>query len=316
MSALLTPSRMFFLSLWASFAFLLFPGATLRAGPPAEDREAILAMAGEFEVLFNFQETVSLQDGYRLKEPYQESATEMVVVVEDSPGRIVLQHLLQTTKRKVVKHWKQVWTWEDDKIIEFQGREQWVVRSLTSEEAEGTWSQLVTQVDDSPRYESFGRWQHDGGYSRWESKPTARPLPRREHTKRDDYQILLAVNRHAITPYGWSHEQDNVKQVVGEAGEVLGYIAREHGVNEYDRITDTDFGPAKDYWAKTQGFWGEVSQFWLEVEEAGQPFGIVNEVGGTSLMKTMNEMAKSILEESGPAPGTEEVRAAIQSFLP
>jgi len=288
-----------------------------RAGsPPAEDRAAILAMAGEFEVLFNFRETVALQEDYVLKKPYQETATEMVVVVEDSPEKIVLQHILLTAGgNRVVKHWKQVWTWEDTRLIEFQGRDQWNVREVSLEEGEGTWSQLVTQTDDSPRYESYGTWKHDAGYSRWESQVTARPLPRREHTKRDDYHILRAVNRHALTPFGWVHEQDNLKQVLDEDGEVAGYIAREHGVNHYDRSDETDFTKAREYWETTREFWGTVSRFWEAVENRRESFAIANEVEGETLMKEMNAIAKAMTDEQKPAPPAGEVEEVIERFL-
>ncbi|MEM7602931.1 MAG: DUF6607 family protein, partial [Verrucomicrobiota bacterium] len=160
---------------------LLLSQQAFAEGPPEEDRDAILAMAGEFEVLFNFEEVVALQPDYKLKDSYQETATEMVVVVKNSPEQIVLQHILSVgSGKRIVKHWKQVWTWEDTRLVEFQGREQWKVREVDPAEVEGTWTQLVTQVDDSPRYESYGKWEHDAGYSRWESGKTARPLPRRE----------------------------------------------------------------------------------------------------------------------------------------
>ncbi|MEM9016196.1 MAG: DUF6607 family protein, partial [Verrucomicrobiota bacterium] len=123
-------------------------GVPVQAGPPLKDREAILAMAGEFEVLFNFEETVGLQPDYKLTKPYQEDATELVVVVEDRPERIVLQHILSVGGDRIVKHWKQVWTWEDTRIIEYQGHEKWKVVEYPKEEVAGTWSQQVTQVDD------------------------------------------------------------------------------------------------------------------------------------------------------------------------
>ncbi|MEQ8515550.1 MAG: hypothetical protein RIC38_08100, partial [Chromatocurvus sp.] len=37
--------------------------------PPRADREAILAMAGEFAVTFAFDETVPLKQGYERREP-------------------------------------------------------------------------------------------------------------------------------------------------------------------------------------------------------------------------------------------------------
>lgn len=285
-------------------------------GPPEQDREAILAMAGEFEVLFNFRETVALHEDYKLKDPYRESATEAIVVVEDSPERIVLQHLLVVAGgNRVVKHWKQIWTWEDRRIVEYHGRQQWKVRELAPEKIEETWSQLVTQVDDSPRYESYGTWKHDGGYSRWESGTTPRPLPRREHIKRDDYQILLATNRHSLTPFGWAHEQDNVKQIIDENGEVAGYIAREIGTNHYDRTGDADFTKARKYWKETRKFWATVSRFWADVEKNRDAFAIAEEVDGKSLTKTMNEIAQSLVNQDKAPPGEEKVEALIEQYL-
>lgn len=286
------------------------------ASPPAEDREAILAMAGEYEVLFNFEEKVALQPDYKLKDAYQETATEMVIVLKDTPEQIILQHILSVgSGKRIVKHWKQVWTWEDTRHVEFKGREKWVVNEVDPSEVEGGWTQLVTQVDDSPRYESFGKWQHDAGYSRWESGLTARPLPRREHTKRDDYQILEAVNRHTITSHGWVHEQDNVKQVINEAGEPIAYIAVEHGVNYYDKTDAEDFTKAREYWDKTNEFWGTVSRFWEEVEAKEGEFGITKEIAGESLMSEMFAIAKTLVEEAAAVPDDKEIEQTIRKFL-
>lgn len=279
------------------------------------DREAILAMAGEFEVLFNFEETVSLQEGYKLKEAYQEDATELVVVVEDTPDRIVLQHLLTVGKDRVVKHWKQVWTWEDTRIVEYLGREKWRVREISPEKAKGTWSQLVTQVDDSPRYESFGKWKHDAGYSRWQSKKTARPLPRREHTKRDDYQILQAVNRHAITPHGWVHEQDNLKEVIDENGKTERYVAVEKGVNYYDRTTEVDFTKAKEYWDSTRELWAGVSQFWEGIEQERDGFSIAPEIDEKPLMDKLFDLAKEIQSDKAGVPSSGTISEIISPYL-
>ena len=75
------------------------------------------------------------------------------------------------------------------------------------------------QVDDSPRYEALGEWEHYGSYSAWTSDRTARPLPRRETTVRSDYQILEGINRHTLTPTGWVQEEENLKLVLDEQGQ-------------------------------------------------------------------------------------------------
>ena len=192
---------------------------------PHADREAILAMTGEYKVKFQFQETGAIEPGYELKEPYTSGATEFVEVVEDTGVYIALQHILvmhpqnedgtldQDAEPVVVKHWRQDWTYEDTTLIAFRGNNTWERVELDPAEVEGTWSQAVYQVDDSPRYESFGTWQHVGDRSAWQSAETWRPLPRREFSKRSDYQVLLASNRHTITPNGRVHDQDNSKLV-------------------------------------------------------------------------------------------------------
>ena len=149
-----------------------------------KDRAAILAMAGEYEVTFKFMETVAIGKDYELKKPYLAEATEIVFVVKNSPKNIILQHVLWLEDlERVVKHWKQEWRFEDKILHEFIGDNTWSRRELSDEEVSGTWTQKVYQVDDSPRYESYGRWSHEGGMSSWQGSKTRRPLPRREYTK-------------------------------------------------------------------------------------------------------------------------------------
>lgn len=86
--------------------------------PPQADREAILGMAGVFEVHFRFREDAQLvEHAETVSKPYGEQSLEVAMVVSDTPSRITLQHLLVVTDSKknedhVVKHWSQVWTWE------------------------------------------------------------------------------------------------------------------------------------------------------------------------------------------------------------
>ncbi len=301
---------------WALFIASFGPAQGNQGTPPEADRRAILSMAGEYHVDFHFTETVPLQPGYQLREEYREDAIEKVFVIEDSGDRIALQHILLTGNgSRVVKHWKQIWTWQDTRITEFQGREKWKVTDRSPETVRGTWSQLVTQVDDSPRYESYGRWRHEGGYSRWQSGPTNRPLPRREHTKRDDYEVLLAINEHALTPYGWVHYQDNLKQVLDEDGSVRHYLAREKGLNFYDLTEDEDFGPALAYWEETRDFWKKVAAFWEGTQQKRSEFGIRKEVDGKSLVKATFDMADEIQAGKRETPSREEVESLITPYL-
>jgi len=226
---------------------------------PSRDRTAILAMAGEYDVTFSFEETVALADGYTLRPPYRVGGSELVLVVEDSTRRVSLQHLLvveRDGKQHVIKHWRQDWTLEDPELFEYRGGKSWEKRALQASDVRCTWTQAVFEVSDGPRYESWGRWTHASGVSSWTSNETWRPLPRREHTKRTDYDVLLGINRHTITPDGWVHEQDNTKFVLGSEPRAL---VREHGINRYQRTTTRDFRIAREYWNRTEAFWREVS---------------------------------------------------------
>src|SRR2546429_1877602 len=98
----------------------------------------------------------------------------------------------------VTKHWRQDWQYEPRQIIEYQGWNRWQRRTLARKQTANEWSQTVYQVDESPRYASLGRWEHSASFSSWISGETWRPLPRREWSVRQDYQVLLGTNRHTI----------------------------------------------------------------------------------------------------------------------
>lgn len=62
-------------------------------------------MAGEYQVTFAFDETAALAPNYQRRDPKLSGAAEAVIVVEDSPGHIVLQHLLLAGDDGVIGHW-------------------------------------------------------------------------------------------------------------------------------------------------------------------------------------------------------------------
>lgn len=238
---------------------------------PARDRSAILAMAGGYTVDFEFRETVALAAGYTLRPPYEVGATERVIVVEDSPERVSLQHILAMGKgdeRKALKHWRQDWTFEPERVLayelEYQGGENgesWAMKPVPAGERRCVWAQEVFGIEDGPRYGSWGRWVHSGGVSTWTSGETWRPLPRRE-SKRDDYDVIVGINRHTITAAGWSHEQDNGKLVLRGKNQLL---VREQGVIPYNRTSSEDFSVIDTSWTATAGFWADVRAGWRAV---------------------------------------------------
>ena len=232
------------------------------AADPVRDRQAILAMQGDYTVDFAFDETVLLQPGYERQPAMRSGGDETVIVVEDTPTRIVLQHLLVDPKSgHVTKHWRQDWSWEAAQRFEFSADQTFSVRPVPAALSAGAWTQCVYDVSDAPRYCGTGRWTHGDGASSWTSDLSWRPLPRREYTVRGDYNALSVVNRHTITPGGWTHEQFNTKVLRKPDGSVQ-EVAREFGFNDYQKDTDVDFGPAYRYWEATAGYWARVRAHW------------------------------------------------------
>jgi hypothetical protein len=217
-------------------------------------------MAGDYAVTFDFSDNLHLAEGIEQSKPHHSEARELVLVLEDSPRRIVLQHLLVTERNHVVKHWRQDWEYEQTRLWQYDGDYRWSQRTLTPDQARGQWVQSVWQVDDSPRYSAQGAWDHSYGVSRWTSEKTRRPLPRREHTTRNDYNLLEGINRHTVTSKGWVHEQYNYK-IDTKNGRIL---AHELGNNTYAH-SNTDLSAAKSYWEKTSNYWAAVRDVWSDV---------------------------------------------------
>lgn len=239
-----------------------------------KDRLAILAMQGAYRVDFNFLETVGFEADYQRSQPYHSWGTEYVYVLEDKPKFISLQHIMvmyfqqadgSVSPPMVMKHWRQDWRYEDRELLVYQGFKQWKKVKLSRKAVKGTWSQAVFQVDDSPRYEAIGKWQHNGSFSSWMSELTARPLPRREASVRSDYQILEGYNRHTINRYGWVQEEENWKKALHKDGSFKSYLSKEEGLGRYRKIVGTDFSPGDKYLQKTALFWADVRAVWADV---------------------------------------------------
>ncbi len=247
------------------------------------DRDAILAMVGEYNVTFAFREFLPMDAGYELADDKTTPATEVVYVIEDTGDYIALQHLLlvgDPTSPTVIKHWRQDWQYQPERLMAYQGFGTWTMDEVSSEDRAGAWSQTVYQVDDSPRYGGIATWVHGSNASTWEPEATYRPLPRRDATIRDDYDVIEAVNRHTVLEWGWTHEQDNSKVVLrdGQSRELV----REHGLNTYTRGDLLGDSAAAEYWAATEAYWAEVRDAWDTIMLADS-FTVEDDADGTLL---------------------------------
>ena len=269
------------------------------------DRRAILAMAGPYRTSFDFIETVGFTEGYAPSRPYQSWGTEFVYVVANRKDFISLQHILVMRMQDadggeaeplVIKHWRQDWAYEEPELHTFRGNRIWARETLETAEVSGRWAQSVYQVDDSPRYMAVGKWRHYANHSSWESDETWRPLPRREFSVRDDYDVLVGTNRHTITPTGWVQEEDNLKVVLDDDGEPAQVLARENGLARYQRIDNYDWGAGDDYWQRTGPFWEVVRDEWRQLFNNNSRLGVSKEAGDVAMFIAMFQLADSSTE--------------------
>jgi len=311
------------------------PGAAWRAlqepgvSPRERDRRAILAMAGSFRVSFDFLEVAGFRPDFVPDRPYQSWATEYVYVLRNEPRLVSLQHLLvmsfATEDGKVegpvvTKHWRQDWRYEDTEVLTYRGRNTWASERLRPAEVRGTWSQAVFQVDDSPRYESVGRWEHFGNMSTWRSGTTWRPLPRREFSVRSDYQVIIGTNRHTITPTGWVQEEENLKVELGAAGRPVAtepVLAKELGLNRYERLQGFDHSAGDRYRARTEPLWQAVRSAWTDIIRARRHFTLRAPPDQEQLFAPLFEYAERLVggDPWDPQAGTAFARRTVRDYL-
>lgn len=275
-----------------------------------QDAEAIKGMCGCFEVEFNFAETFVYADdsSYTSSPVKQASALEWVELIEDTENKLSLQHLLIVGPRHaptIVKHWRQDWLFQNTDFYDYHADNEWVHLERTPEEVVGQWTQRVYQTDDRPRYSASASWVHVDGRSYWEAECSA-PLPRREYTIRDDYNVTYRRNRHEVTSEGWIHDQDNDK-IIRARGEEDLIVAQEKGYNIY-RLTDPNrCKAARKYWKENKDMWSHVRTTWEQYYAKHEDLILREEVDEKTLTQHLNEV--------DPKAKPEEIDALVGKFV-
>ncbi len=278
------------------------------------DRADILAMAGDFRVRFDMQESTPWIAGYTPLERKVSGGHESVRVIEDTGRKIVLQHLLVVEmdgQSHVIKHWRQDWEYEPARYLAYSDTGEWAWKALDERQRRGRWSQTVYQVDDSPRYSSYGEFETQGGVRRWRSHWTWRPLARRDAIRDTPYDRYYGINRHQVSPDGWIHWQDNMK--MGEVGGELQPVVQEYVLNTYTRFSDYNTGAADDYWGATKDYWAAIRAEWDAVAAAKGGIAIEEEAQtGTVISGRLLEIADEIVAgTTSVASGIAEARKLI-----
>jgi len=282
----------------------------------AADRADILAMAGNFRVRFDMQESTPWMAGYMPLERKISGGYESVRVIEDTGRKVMLQHLLVVEhdgQTHVIKHWRQDWEYEPEKILVYAGPDSWEWEDVPIAMRHGRWSQTVWQVDDSPRYAGWGQWETQGGVRRWRSNWTWRPLARRDAVRNPVYDRYYAINRHQPTPDGWIHWQDNIKMESVDGG--LKPVVQEYVLNTYTRSDDYPVAAADAYWAATKDYWAVVRAEWDHAAATRGGIHVREQADtGTVISARLLEMGTAISDGTMTAPqAIEEARRLIRA---
>lgn len=277
-----------------------------------QDKETIKAMAGCYKVSFEFAETFSPDTGYKYHDRKFDWGIEYVFAVEETDKKISLQHLLIVNDTMIIKHWRQDWVYENTEILNYYKDNEWRKIKLTPEQAKGTWTQKVYQVDDGPRYEGYGTWLHVDDRHFWESTSDA-PLPRREFTKRNDYNVLRRHSRMELTDYGWILEQDNEKILRGNGMDKL--ICWEKGLEKFHK-GNYNCQPAIDWWTKNTQYWSDVRKVWNEVYAQTSILKIEKRINNKVLYEHLFEMGDQYVKKPyNSAEATAAIKKMIEMYV-
>jgi hypothetical protein len=290
----------------ASLLAVALAGSAALAHPPIaaeqatasfeQDRADILAMAGNYKVRFDMQESTRWDPAYTPLDRKISGGNEVVRVVADTGRKIILQHLLVVQnegKDMVIKHWRQDWEYEPARVLVYSDTNTWKWEDVPEKMRTGRWSQTVWQVDDSPRYGGWGQFETQGGLRRWRSNWTWRPLARRDAVRHPVYDRYLSINRHQNTTDGWIHWQDNTK--MGTKDGKLVPIVQEYVLNTYTKFDGYNVKAADDYWAATKDYWAAVRTEWDRIATEKGGIGIEEEAEtGTVISARLMELANEV----------------------
>lgn len=298
--------------MWAQTKTATKAGSASANSKLEQDRASIKSMCGIYKVSFNFAETWATDTGYKYHPRYKEWGIEYVFLAEEAPNKLVLQHLLIVNDTIIIKHWRQDWVYENTNVYKYYRDNEWIKETLTTDQAKGTWTQKVYQVDDSPRYESYGTWVHIDGRHFWEGTNDA-PLPRREYTKRDDYNVMRRHSRMEILNNGWILDQDNEKIVRGNGIDKT--ICWEKGVEQFTKGNYNGV-PAQKWWDSQKSYWADVRKTWEEIYAKTPELKLSAKVNNKRLYEDLFDLGDKVSEgKYTQGSAIPEIKKIITAFV-
>ncbi|MDC0253557.1 hypothetical protein OAK75_01575 [Bacteriovoracales bacterium] len=278
-----------------------------------KDVESIKSMTGCYKVTFRNAETFAFSKNYKYHDRFKSGPVlEWIFVDSESPRKLSLQHLLVAGPH-IIKHWRQEWTHEETSLYEYQGDFKWTPKDLDPLNVVNQWTQKVYQVDDSPRYECSAPWIRYNKKNYWECTTNA-PLPRREYSKRNDYNIMKRTNRHEIISGGHAHDQDNVK--ILKTKEFQKPLVMEKGLNLYTKVSNSLCNKAKNWWKDHKDYWFHVRNIWDEFYSKREPMKFRKKVDGSTLWQRLFELGDQYKENPNEIEALKkEINTTIKEFL-
>lgn len=280
----------------------------------ADGKQVIDKLCGCFQVDFKYAETFSHDPAYKYHDREETGGTaELALPIGINDKKIVIQHLLIVGANTVVKHWREEWSYENPVIWKYNGDRTWVKETLSADQVKGKWTQTVWEVADEPRYQGFSQFVNLDGKIIWQNTTDA-PLPRREYSVRNDYNILKRTNRLNITDSGYLHEQDNQKIIRSNGTDRL--LVEEKGHNSYKRIDAKECTAAKEYWEKNAGYWGKVRTIWADYIATHDTISLKTKIDGKLLHEYLIDLGKDYVSKKISETVIDpKIKAEINRFI-
>lgn len=280
----------------------------------ADGKQVIDRLCGCFQVDFKYAETFSPDPAYKYHDREETGGTaELALPIGINDKKIVIQHLLIVGANTVVKHWREEWSYENPVIWKYNGDRTWVKETLSADQVKGKWTQTVWEVADEPRYQGFSQFVNLDGKIIWQNTTDA-PLPRREYSVRNDYNILKRTNRLNITDSGYLHEQDNQKIIRSNGTDRL--LVEEKGHNSYKRIDAKECTAAKEYWEKNAGYWGKVRTIWADYIATHDTISLKTKIDGKLLHEYLIDLGKDYVSKKISETVIDpKIKAEINRFI-
>lgn len=273
-------------------------------------QQSIKNLCGCFEVEFKYAETFAPDTAYKFHPRYHASGLEWVVAEEATDKKFVLQHLLIIDDTTTIKHWREDWEFEKYDHWAFDHDATWKHIAGDKGNEKGHWIQTVWEVDDAPRYQGSSVWLTSNNKYFWENTTDA-PLPRREYTKRNDYNVLQRTNRIIITDTGWVHEQDNKKIIRNDSlNDKL--LAEEKGYNIYKRTSDRKCLQASGWWQGHKLFWKMVRESWEAALKDKNNIHLLAKIDGKYLYQQIAELENQSLS---PVQIKEKLKTIFDKYI-